>query len=204
MIGDRWNVKDDEVARARPLRRTRPTRPCRMARSHRADHPETLMAVGSQSGSRHSTTGFDNIGRRSHQRSRLAEPVVGESFSTAATADRSDAHCRRAAEHLTGGIIGTCHLLRVGAPMGNQLAADETVTAMSRWLTPGLSSAISCGHGKRAPNASPNGIADWTLGRCRPPYGDGTESNDSGPRAPDMMAGSPPSPRSPERTPALL
>jgi hypothetical protein len=83
---------------------------------------------------------IDNLGRRSPQQLvGLPEPVVGESFSTAATRPFGRILAVQPPEHLTGGIMGTC-ISYVLVPDGQSTRLlMKLVTAMSRWLTAGLS-----------------------------------------------------------------
>jgi len=83
---------------------------------------------------------IDNLGRRSPQQLvGLPEPVVGESFSTAATRPFGRIVAVEPPEHLTGEIMGTC-MSYVLVPDGQSTRLlMKLVTTMSRWLTPGLS-----------------------------------------------------------------
>ena len=109
MIGDRWNVSDDEVARRYPCDELVGT--------------PTLQAW-----------------RRSPQRLvGLPEPVVGESFSTAATRRFGRVLAVERPKHLTGEIMGT-RISYVLVPQGQSTRLlMKLVTAMSRWAAPWLS-----------------------------------------------------------------
>jgi hypothetical protein len=83
---------------------------------------------------------IDNLGRRSPQQLvGLPEPVVGESFSTAARRPVGSIVAVQPPEHLTGEIMGT-YMSYLLVPDGQSTRLlMKLVTAMSRWLTPGLS-----------------------------------------------------------------
>ena len=142
MIGDRWNVTDNEVARHYPCDDFVPTPTLQAWRGVTVQTtPETLWRWVSQIRiAPYSYDWIDNLGRRSPQRLvGLPEPVVGESFSTAATRPFGRIVAVEPPEHLTGEIMGTC-MSYVLAPYGQSTRLlMKLVTTMSRWLTPGLS-----------------------------------------------------------------
>jgi hypothetical protein len=142
MIGDRWNVTDDEVARHYPCDDfvCKPTLQAWRAVNVQST-PETLWPWVSQIRiAPYSYDWIDNLGRRSPQQLvGLPEPVVGESFSTAATRPFGRILAVQPPEHLTGEIMETC-ISYVLVPDGQSTRLlMKLVTAMSRWLTPGLS-----------------------------------------------------------------
>ena len=142
MIGDRWNVTDDEVARHYPCDDFVPKPTLQAWRAVTVQtNPETLWRWVSQIRiAPYSYDWIDNLGRRSpRQLVGLPEPVVGESFSTAATRPFGRILAVQCPEHLTGEIMGT-YISYVLVPAGQSTRlVMKLVTAMSRWLTPGLS-----------------------------------------------------------------
>jgi hypothetical protein len=142
MIGDRWNVTDDEVARHYPcddLVRT-PTLQAWRGVSVRAT-PEALWPWVAQIRlAPYSYDWIDNLGRRSPQRLMgMPEPVVGEPFSTAATRRFGRILAVEAPKHLTGEIIGA-YISYVLVPDGQSTRLlMKLVTPMSSWLAPLLS-----------------------------------------------------------------
>ncbi|MGA8545204.1 MAG: polyketide cyclase [Mycobacterium sp.] len=83
---------------------------------------------------------IDNLGRRSPQQLMgLPEPVVGEPFTTAATRHFGRILAVEPPKQLTGEIMGAC-ISYVLVPDGQTTRLlMKIVTAMSRWLAPGLS-----------------------------------------------------------------
>ena len=142
MIGDRWNVTDDEVARHYPCDDFVPTPTLQAWRGVTVQStPETLWRWVSQIRiAPYSYDWIDNLGRRSPQQLLgLPEPVVGESFSTAATRPFGRILAVLPPEHLTGEIMEAC-ISYVLVPDGQSTRLlMKLVTAMSRWLAPGLS-----------------------------------------------------------------
>jgi len=142
MIGDRWNVTDDEVARHYPCDDFVPAPTLQAWRGVTVQTtPETLwLWVAQIRLAPYSYDWIDNLGRRSPQQLvGLPEPVVGESFSTAATRPIGRILAVQPPEHLTGEIMETC-ISYVLVPDGQSTRLlMKLVTAMSRWLTPGLS-----------------------------------------------------------------
>ncbi|MGA8331458.1 MAG: polyketide cyclase [Mycobacterium sp.] len=142
MIGDRWNVSDDEVARRYPCDEfvAAPTLQAWRGVTVRTT-PEVLWPWVAQIRlAPYSYDWIDNLGRRSPQRLiGLPEPVVGESFSTAATRPFGRVLAVDPPVHLTGEIIGTC-ISYVLVPHGQSTRLlMKLVTGMSRWWTPWLS-----------------------------------------------------------------
>jgi hypothetical protein len=142
MIGDRWNVTDDEVARHYPCDdfvRAPTLQAWRGISVHTT--PETLWPwVGQIRIAPYSYDWIDNLGHRSPpQLMGLPEPVVGEVFTTAATRRFGRILAVEAPTQLTGEIMGACisYVLVPGGPTTRLLM--KIVTPMSRWLTPWLS-----------------------------------------------------------------
>jgi hypothetical protein len=142
MIGDRWNVTDDEVARHYPCDefvRT-PTLQAWRAVSVLAT-PEALWPwVGQIRIAPYSYDWIDNLGRRSPQQLLgLPDPVVGEPFTTAATRRFGRIRAVDPPKQLTGEIMGAC-ISYVLVPEGQTTRLlMKIVTAMGRWLAPALS-----------------------------------------------------------------
>jgi hypothetical protein len=142
MIGDRWNVSDDEVARRYPcddfvaaptLRAWRGVTVCTT--------PEALWPWVAQIRlAPYSYDWIDNRGRRSPQRLMgLPEPVVGEPFSTGATRPFGRILAVAPPEHFTGEIMGAC-ISYVLVPQGQSTRLlMKLVTGVSRWAAPWLS-----------------------------------------------------------------
>jgi hypothetical protein len=142
MIGDRWNVTDDEVARHYPCDDfvRAPTLQAWRGVTVRST-PETLWPwVGQIRIAPYSYDWIDNLGYRSPQQLvGLPEPVAGEAFTTAATRRFGRILAVEPSEHLTGEIIGAC-ISYVLVPEGQSTRLlMKIVTAMNRWLTPWLS-----------------------------------------------------------------
>jgi hypothetical protein len=142
MIGDRWNVTDDEVARHYPCDEFVgvPTLQAWRGITVHAT-PETLWPwVGQIRLAPYSYDWIDNLGRRSPQQlAGLPEPVVGEAFTTAATRRFGRILAVEARTHLTGEIMGACiSYVLVPEDQSTRLLM-KIVTAMSRWVAPWLS-----------------------------------------------------------------
>jgi hypothetical protein len=142
MIGDRWNVADDEVGRHYPCDdfvRTPTLRVWRGVTVHTT--PEMLWPWVTQIRvAPYSYDWIDNPGHRSPQQLvNLPEPVIGEAFTTAATRRLGRILAVEPPTHLTGEIMGAC-ISYVLVPEGNTTRLlMKVVTAMSRWVTPWLS-----------------------------------------------------------------
>jgi hypothetical protein len=142
MIGDRWNVTDDEVARHYPCDDFVPMPTLQVWRGVTVQTtPETLWRWVSQIRiAPYSYDWIDNLGRRSPQQLvGLPEPVVGESFSTAATRPFGRILAVEPRVHLTGGIMGTCMSYVLVRDGQSTRLLMKLVAAMSRWLTMALS-----------------------------------------------------------------
>lgn len=142
MIGDRWNVTDDEVARHYPCDDfvDTPTLQAWRGVSVRAT-PEGLWPwIGQIRLAPYSYDWIDNLGRRSPQQLMgLPEPVVGEPFSTAATQRFGRILAVEPPKHLTGEIMGAC-ISYVLVPEGQSTRLlMKIVTAISPWVAPWLS-----------------------------------------------------------------
>jgi hypothetical protein len=142
MIGDRWNVTDDEVARHYPCDDFvhTPTLQAWRGVSVRA-MPEALWPwVGQIRIAPYSYDWIDNLGHRSPQQLMgLPEPVVGEPFTTAATRRFGRILAVEPPKQLTGEIMGA-RISYVLVPEGQTTRLlMKIVTSVSRWLTPWLS-----------------------------------------------------------------
>src|SRR5271154_2137458 len=121
MIGDRWNVTDDEVARHYPCDDFVPAPTLQAWRGVTVlTTPETLWRWVSQIRiAPYSYDWIDNLGRRSPQQlDGLPEPVVGESFSTAATRPFGRILAVAPPEPHTGKTMGT-YIFSVLVPEGD-------------------------------------------------------------------------------------
>ncbi|MDT5087739.1 MAG: hypothetical protein QOG47_446 [Mycobacterium sp.] len=142
MIGDRWNVSDDEVARSYPCDEfvAGPTlQAWRAVTVHTT--PEMLWPWVVQIRlAPYSYDLIDNLGRRSPQRLMgLPDPVVGESFSTAAGRPFGRILAVEPTKHLTGEIMGACISYVLVSQGSSTRLLMKIVTATSRWLAPFLS-----------------------------------------------------------------
>ncbi|MDT7720002.1 MAG: hypothetical protein QOE94_1013 [Mycobacterium sp.] len=143
MIGDRWNVTDDEVGRRYPCDDFvggAPTLQAWRGITVRTT-PETLWPwVGQIRLAPYSYDWIDNLGRRSPQQLMgLPEPVIGEPFTTAATRRFGRILAVEPPKQLTGEIIGAC-ISYVLVPEGQTTRLlMKIITPMTRWLTPWLS-----------------------------------------------------------------
>jgi hypothetical protein len=142
MIGDRWNVTDDEVARHYPCDdfiRAPTLQAWRGVTVHAA--PKILWPWVAQIRlAPYSYDWIDNLGHRSPQQLvGLPEPVVGETFSTAATRPAGRILAVEPNKQLTGEIVGACiSYVLVPEDQATRLLM-KVVTAASRWLAPWLS-----------------------------------------------------------------
>jgi hypothetical protein len=142
MIGDRWNVTDDEVARSYPCDEIVATPTLQAWRGVTVDVPRELLWpwVAQIRLAPYSYDWIDNLGRRSPRKLMgLAEPVVGESFSTAATRPFGCILGVQPPEHLTGEIMGAC-MSYVLVPQGQSTRLlMKLVTSAGKWVAPFLS-----------------------------------------------------------------
>lgn len=142
MIGDRWNVTDDEVGRHYPCDdfvRAPTLQAWRGVTVHTT--PEALWPWVAQIRlAPYSYDWIDNLGRRSPtELVGLPEPVVGEAFTTAGTRRFGRILAVDPPTQVTGEIMGACiSYVLVPEDQTTRLLMKVT-TAMSRWLTPWLS-----------------------------------------------------------------
>jgi hypothetical protein len=142
MIGDRWNVSDDEVARSYPCDEFVPTPTLQAWRGVTVGTTREALWpwVAQIRLAPYAYDWIDNLGRRSPQHLLdLPDPVVGEPFSTAATRPFGRILAVEPSKHVTGEIMGAC-LSYVLVPQGQSTRLlMKAVTSVSRWLTPWLS-----------------------------------------------------------------
>jgi hypothetical protein len=143
VIGDRWGVTDDEVARHFPCDDIVPVPVLQAWRGVTVrTTPEGLWPWVSQIRlAPYSYDKIDNLGRRSPQELRtLPEPVVGQHFTTAATRQLGRILSVAPAQQLTGRITGTV-ISYVLVPKDSNATRllMKVVTAKGRWLAPLLS-----------------------------------------------------------------
>jgi len=142
MIGDRWNVTDEEVARHYPCDDFVRTPTLQAWRGVTVNAtPEILWPwVGQIRLAPYSYDWIDNVGRRSPQQLvGLPDPVVGESFSTAATRPFGRILAVEPRNQLTGEIMGT-RITYALVPQGQSTRLlMKLVAAVSRWAAPWLS-----------------------------------------------------------------
>lgn len=142
MIGDRWNVTDDEVGRHYPCDdfvRAPTLQAWRGVTVHTT--PEALWPWVAQIRlAPYSYDWIDNLGRRSPtELAGLPEPAVGEAFTTAGRRRFGRILAVDPPTHLTGEIMGACiSYVLVPEDRTTRLLMKVT-TAMSRWLAPWLS-----------------------------------------------------------------
>lgn len=141
MIGDRWNVTDDEVDRHYPCDDfvRAPTLQAWRAVTVTAT-PDTLWPWICQIRlAPYSYDWIDNLGRRSPQQLvGVPEPAVGEPFTTAGIRRFGRILAVEPPRHLTGEIMGAC-ISYVLEPQGQTTRLlMKIVTAMSRWVAPWL------------------------------------------------------------------
>ena len=142
MIGDRWGVTDDEVARHYPCDDIVPVPVLQAWRGVTVrTTPEGLWPWVAQIRlAPYSYDWIDNLGRRSPQELRaLPEPAVGQHFTTAATRRLGRILSVSPPEQLTGRITGAV-ISYVLVPKGDATRLlMKIVTARGRWLAPLLS-----------------------------------------------------------------
>jgi hypothetical protein len=141
MIGDRWNVTDDEVGRPYPCDdfvRAPTLQAWRGITVYTT--PDMLWPwIGQIRLAPYSYDWIDNLGHRSpEQLLDLPEPVVGDPFTTAATRRFGRILAVESPRQLTGEIMGACiSYVLVPEDQTTRLLMKIT-TAMSRWATPWL------------------------------------------------------------------
>jgi hypothetical protein len=142
MIGDRWNVSDDEFALRYPCDDfvASPTLQAWRGVTVHTTREVLWPWVAQIRLAPYSYDWIDNLGRRSpRQLVGLPDPVVGESFSTAATRPFGRILAVDPLAHLTGEIMGACISYVLVSQGQSTRLLMKAVTAMSRWLTPWLS-----------------------------------------------------------------
>ena len=142
MIGDRWNVSDDEIARRYPCD-DYVSYPCLQAwRGVTIEAtPERVWPwIAQIRVAPYSYDWIDNLGRRSPQRLLgLPAPAVGEPFTTAAARRQGRILAVKAHEHLTGRILGAV-ISYVLVPQGDTTRLlMKLVMQDGRWVAPLLS-----------------------------------------------------------------
>lgn len=141
MIGDRWNVTDDEVGRHYPCDDFVRAPTVQAWRGVTVGTtPEALWPWVAQIRlAPYSYDWIDNLGRRSpRELVGLPEPVVGEAFTTAGTRRFGRILAVDPPTQLTGEIMGAC-ISYVLVPQGQtSRLLMKVATAMSRWLAPCL------------------------------------------------------------------
>jgi hypothetical protein len=139
VIGDRWGVTDDEVARHYPCDDivSSPVLQAWRGVTVRAT-PDRLWAWVAQIRlAPYSYDWIDNLGRRSPRELRaLSEPAAGEPFTTAATRRLGRILSVSPVEELTGWIAGAV-MSYVLVPNGDATRLLlKIVTAKGRWIAP--------------------------------------------------------------------
>jgi hypothetical protein len=142
VIGDRWNVSDDDVARHYPCDEY-VSSPClqvwRGVTVH-ASRERVWPWVGQIRIAPYSYDKIDNLGRPSPQRLlKLPEPVAGEPFTTAAGRRLGRILSAEAPEQLTGRLGGTVISYVLTAQGESTRLLMKIVTQHGRWLAPALS-----------------------------------------------------------------
>jgi hypothetical protein len=142
MIGARWNVTDDEVARSYPCDDIVANPTLQAWRGVTVDVTRELLWpwVAQIRLAPYSYDWIDNLGRRSPQTLMgLPDPVVGESFSTAATRPFGRILAAEPPEHLTGEIMGTCMSYVLVPQEQSTRLLMKLVTSAGKWAVPFLS-----------------------------------------------------------------
>ncbi|ANS27995.1 polyketide cyclase/dehydrase [Rhodococcus opacus] len=142
MIGDRWGVTDDEVARRYPCDELVPV-PVLQAWRGVTVHstPDGLWPwVAEIRLAPYSYDWIDNLGRRSPRQLRaLPEPAAGQHFTASGNRPLGRILSVSAAEQLTGGIMGAV-MSYVLVPNGDSTRLLlKIVMAKGRWLAPLIS-----------------------------------------------------------------
>lgn len=142
MIGDRWGVSDDDVARHYPCDHIVPVPVLQAWRGVTVRCPPAGVWpwVAQVRLAPYSYDWIDNLGRRSPQvLLGLPEPVVGQPFTTAATRPVGRILSVSPGEQLTGRITGAV-ISYVLEPDGDATRLlMNIVTAKARWLAPLIS-----------------------------------------------------------------
>ncbi|EID81535.1 MULTISPECIES: hypothetical protein [Rhodococcus] len=142
MIGDRWGVTDDEVARRYPCDELIPV-PVLQAWRGVTVHstPDGLWPWVAQIRlAPYSYDWIDNLGRRSPRQLRaLPEPTAGQHFTASGNRPLGRILSVSTAEQLTGGIMGAV-MSYVLVPNGDSTRLLlKIVMAKGRWLAPLIS-----------------------------------------------------------------
>lgn len=142
MIGDRWGVTDEEIARHYPSDDVVPTPVLQAWRGVTvgATRDRIWPWIGQIRLAPYSYDRIDNLGRRSPQELRgLPEPVPGEPFTTAATRRLGRILSVEPGAQLTGRIAGAV-ISYVLVPHGDATRLlMKIVTPGGRWVAPLLS-----------------------------------------------------------------
>lgn len=142
MIGDRWGVTDDEVARHYPCDDFVSSPALQVWRGVTVNcKPDELWPWVIQIQlAPYSYDWIDNLGRRSPQELRaLPDPVVGQNFTTAATRPAGRILAVLPGVHLTGSIVGAV-ISYVLVPDGDATRLlMKVVTAGGAWAAPVIS-----------------------------------------------------------------
>jgi hypothetical protein len=143
MIGDRWNVTDDEVARSYPCDQFVASPTLRAWRGVTVGTTQEVLWpwVAQIRLAPYSYDWIDNLGRRSPQELMgLSEPVVGEPFTTAAaTRPFGRILAVEPLEHLTAEIMGACMSYVLVPQEQSTRLLMKLVTNASNWVAPFLS-----------------------------------------------------------------
>jgi hypothetical protein len=142
VIGDRWGVTDEEVARHYPCDDIVPVPVLQAWRGVTVRTiPEGLWPWVAQIRlAPYSYDWIDNLGRRSPQELRaLPEPAAGQHFTTAATRRLGRILSVSPAEQLTGRIAGAVISYVLVPKGGTTRLLMKIVAARRRWLAPLLS-----------------------------------------------------------------
>jgi len=142
MIGDRWGVTDDEVARhysCDDLVSAPVLQAWRGATVH-ATADDVWPWVAQIRLAPHSYDWIDNLGRRSPQQLHdLGEPAPGEHFTTAGTRQLGRILTVDPRQQLTGQIMGAVMSYALVPAAGSTRLLLKIVVARGRWLAPLLS-----------------------------------------------------------------
>ena len=143
VIGDRWGVRDDEVARRYGCDDVvrRPTLEAWRAVTVHADAATVWARVRQLRIAPYSYDLVDNLGRRSPPELRdVAEPVVGDPFTRALGRDQGRVVAVDPGRELTARIMGA-HMSYAVLPQdaGTTRLVLKVVMGTSRWLAPAVS-----------------------------------------------------------------
>lgn len=139
MIGDRWGVTDAEVARHYPCDDIVPSPVLSAWRGVTVcAAPDAVWPWAAQIRlAPYSYDWIDNLGRRSPRELKgLAEPVVGEPFTTAGTRTLGHIVSVARGEQLTGRILGAVMSYVLVPESGTTRLLLKIVMPSGRWLAP--------------------------------------------------------------------